>query len=152
MSPVRSTFTKVLAVAGLGVASFPILLVFAPNIEQSRTEARMSEAYRQVVRFRNADLSNSAADSLPSADPWGQPYRTTVENGQIVRVVSSGPNMSTPLGGFDHDDIYSDMPLPPIQAVHTKKNRQWLFALGSTISTWGILTVLYLWLSRSSAS
>lgn len=89
--------------------------------------------------------------AVPSADPWGQPYRVNQVNGRIVRVLSSGPNMSSPDVGTDDDDIYSDMSVSPAAAICAQKNRQWLIALGAAAGTWLVLTIVYLRVGRTFA-
>jgi len=140
------TVIDVVAVFSIGLVCLPILMALMPYVEQSRTEARISKAYHDVRRLHESAVAGIPAPTitLPDRDPWGQPYRLVPLNGGHVRVLSSGPNMSSPATGTDDDDIYSDMPASPMKAIIARKNRQWLVALGVTAGTWVFLASLYM--------
>ncbi len=149
MPSLRSVVKKVLVIAGLGFGCLPLLIALGPDFKPARKEARIGQAYLEV-RYRKSHASESAAYPLPPADPWGQPYRLIKVKGKVVRVESSGPNMSSPDTGYDNDDIYTDMPESPLAPFRVERNRQLLIALGITAGTWIILTVVYLRLSHCS--
>ena len=46
--------------------------------------------------------------------------------------------------GTDNDDIYSDMPISPMEPFRTCRNRQWLVAFAVTTVVWGALASLYM--------
>ncbi|MEZ6052196.1 MAG: hypothetical protein R3C02_12515 [Planctomycetaceae bacterium] len=135
---------KFLTITVLGGLSFVVLLMLAPNIEQSLSESRISHAYNQVRYLADPHSSDSDDGLGPPVDPWGQPYQFVNDEDRIVRVVSFGPNMSSPADGFDDDDIYSDMPKSPMEAIKREKNLHWLFAFGISIATWILLTIAFL--------
>jgi len=138
--------TDVAAVAGIGLICFPLLLLLLPNLEASRTEVRISQAYMEVRRIHQSVVHEPQVpmEALPVRDPWGQPYRHVALDGDHLRVVSSGPNMSSPPTGTDDDDVYSDMPASPTLAITARKNRQWLIALAVTAVCWAFLAWLYM--------
>lgn len=157
---------------GLGIVCLPLFLMLMPYVEASPTEARLLQAYMQVHQLRdehrNLRLEASASDALatpdaatgstirlPQTDPWGQHYRLVSLGGSHTgqfRVYSSGPNMSSPSSGVDHDDIYSDMPVSPLAAIYARKKRQWLIALSATALAWSALSLLYLRIQLSRAN
>lgn len=146
-------FADIMAIAGIGILCLPIFLLLVPNIEQSRTEAQLSVAFNEVQRLhkdlagkKNPDL----ATELPDLDPWGQPYRLVPLDADAIRVLSSGPNKSFSPAGIDDDDIYSDMPVSPIEAISAQKRRQSLLAVAASVGCWILASAIYLWRRRSS--
>ncbi|MEZ5942532.1 MAG: hypothetical protein R3C18_14150 [Planctomycetaceae bacterium] len=121
-------------IAAISCVCILVFLACAPAIEQGRREARLAQAYLQSRQI----LESGAAPEL--LDPWGQPYRVVTHNGIVVRIVSSGPNMMSPDTGFDCDDIYSDMEVPPHTLISARKNRQWLFAFSVSGGLWILMT------------
>lgn len=141
MSRRHSVTLHIFAILGIGIACSLVFLLLIPDIEQSRTEARIAQVYNDVRQISEAlrgtpspDLSTTHA--IPDTDPWGQPYRLVRVNDQAVRALSSGPNMSSPERGVDGDDIYSDMPASPMTPFRAQKNRQFLIAFGVSAGLW----------------
>lgn len=141
-----------LVVLGLGFVCLPVLLALMPYIEQGRTETRTATAYHDVQRLRDEYVRQGLTDAaeMPRADPWGTPYRVVPLEGHQVRVVSAGPNMYMPADGTDGDDIYSDMPVSPMDPFRAARNRQWLVALSVSAIAWGLLATIYVWFVRSA--
>ncbi|MEZ6059894.1 MAG: hypothetical protein R3C19_05990 [Planctomycetaceae bacterium] len=77
-------------------------------------------------------------------DPWGQQYRLMVLPGGESRVLSSGPNMVTGDDGVDDDDIYSDMPVSPMEPFRQRHRRELLVAIGVPLCCWILLAAIYL--------
>lgn len=137
-----------IVVMGIGIICLPVFLLLMPYIETSRSEARLSMAYNEVRRLQQSLVNEDNSDSvttLTDLDPWGQPYRVVSLEGHAVRVVSAGPNMSFSPTGIDEDDIHSDMPLSPFDAVVNLKRSRILIALGAALGLWGSLATVYLW-------
>lgn len=144
-SRISSVIENGIAIAVMGFVSFAVMsFFFAPDIKETRSEARIGEAYRQVCRIANPNPTNLEFDPLPDKDPWGQSYQLEMVNDQIVRVLSCGPNKSTPENGFDSDDIYSDMPVSPVSVIMREKNREWLIFAAISAAVWLLLSVSYL--------
>ena len=137
-----------IAVLGIGIICLPVFLLLIPNIEMSRSEARLFMAYHEVRRLQQSLVNNDNSDSVTTVtglDPWGQPYRVVSLDGYVLRVVSAGPDTSFSPTGIDEDDIYSDMPLSPFEAVVNRKRSRILIALGTALGLWGSLASAYLW-------
>jgi hypothetical protein len=134
-------------------------MLLIPNVDASRTEARIGEAYRNVLQLVNAqhvkqqfgEGDSSAIVELPDIDPWDTPYRATIVNDKL-RVGSAGPNQSFESSGEEKDDIFSDMPVSPIELIHSRKRQQFLVAIAVTVATWGIMTSLYLWTRKNQSN
>ena len=141
----------ILVLLGLAFVCLPVLLLLMPYIEESRTESRTAQAYYDVRRLSDEYARPGLHDAgeLPRVDPWGTPYRVVQLEGHRVRVLSAGPNMSMPPSGTDSDDIYSDMPVSPMEHFHVARDRQWLVALSATAIAWGLLASIYMRLVRS---
>ncbi|MCA9043999.1 MAG: hypothetical protein KDA69_06750 [Planctomycetaceae bacterium] len=134
-------------IAAITCVCMLVFLACAPAIEQGRGEARLAQAYLEARRI------NDSGDATDRLDPWGQPYRVVTHDGNIIRVVSSGPNMVSPASGFDSDDIYSDMELPPHKLISAGKNRQWMFASSVSGGLWILLaSVCYLWTRKAEGT
>ena len=91
------------------------VLLFAPNIEEARGEARASSAYNWV----------KTRESLGTEDPWGEPYLEKQLPDGSTHIFSKGPNRTSPETGFDDDDIYASMPEHPNAEIYRDKQRQW---------------------------
>jgi hypothetical protein len=134
----------------IGIVSFILFLLLLPNIDESRTEVRIGEAYRNVLQLTNAphvrehfrEGNTSATVELPETDPWDTPYRVMISDNKL-RVESAGPNQSFESNEDESDDIYSDMPVSPIEFIHAQKRRQIWVTLAASVAIWGIITVLY---------
>jgi hypothetical protein len=153
MAPLSRYAADAFAVLGIGVFCLPILLLLMPSMEMARSEARISMTYNEVRRLRSSMVTARPAQAatLPERDRWGQPYQVRpLANGDI-RVLSPGPNQSSPRDGLDQDDIYSDMPESPGKAIIDRKKRQSLIAVGVSLGAWLLLASLYLrWHRRPS--
>jgi hypothetical protein len=145
----QPTITDVLVVLGIGIVCLPLFFTLMPYFEESRTEARRVQAYIQVQQLGASRQTTTAPDiaeptiELPDVDPWGQHYRLVPLGGNQMRVLSSGPNMSTPANGPDEDDIYSDMPTSPMELIRAGKDRQWIVAFVATAGAWFVFTGVY---------
>ncbi|MCH7729361.1 MAG: hypothetical protein IH991_23220 [Planctomycetes bacterium] len=142
----RLTITDVVSLLGIGMICLPLFFLLGPNIEASRTEARISMAYIDVLELRESMANievTGAMRTLEDLDPWGQPYRLVRIDRQQVRVLSSGPNTSFSPESVDDDDIYSDMAASPIKAISDRKRRELFIALTATMGCWGLLGWLY---------
>jgi len=132
-----------LTIVVIGAISFPVFLKLMPDIEQGRTEARITQAYNEVRTF--AEARRDEVTDQPGTvdeDPWGAPYRFVMLKDGRLRVISSGQNMVSPKNGVDDDDIYSDMPTSPTDIIHAAKNQQWFFALFAWLAVWIVTAVL----------
>ena len=160
----RLTVKDCFVLLGFVVLCLPVFLTLMPNIEQGRREARLTYAYNRVRELRatyseilkrgtdeiagmhtDADGQPTSVE-LPDRDPWDQPYqlvRLNTNGSPDVRVVSGGPNRSSPAVGFDDDDIYSDMPISPTQTIVSRKRRQFQIALLASGLVWLTLSLLY---------
>ena len=158
----KPTFIDVVAILGIGIVCLPIFLALMPYVEQGRTEARIAQTYHDVRQLRDSHRSTQPPDkldpettatkvALPDIDPWGQPYRLVWLDGEQVRVLSSGPDMSFSANGTDNDDIYSDMPTSPLQPIRARRNRQWLIAAAVTVGSWIVLALLYMRFVRATS-
>lgn len=148
MSRRPSLIPHVFAILGIGVPCFLLFLLLLPNLEESRNEARIRRAYDDVRRISDTHLKTpapdlSTADAILDTDPWGKPYSLVRINEQKLRVLSSGPNMSSPGVGVDGDDIYSDMPVSPMAPTCAKRNRQFLLAFGVSVGLWLLLSAIH---------
>ncbi len=160
---VVSYVVDLVVVAGL---SFVVFLLLAPYIEDSPVESRRWRAYDEVCRLAQEFEANPARTpvpakgtpgaaeqtpdkvELPDKDPWDRPYfAVSVRDGgrTRLRVCSSGANTSSPPLGFDEDDIYSDMPVPPLEQMKAEQRRQLLKAGAVGVLTWAVLTALVIW-------
>jgi len=122
-----------------------LFLLILPDFEETRTEARMGHAYREVHELADSidlDPDSPILDMTSVVDPWGQPYHITKTDGRIL-VICSGPNMSTPTNGLDNDDVHSDMDHSPTEALHAAKRRRLIFALSIPV-IWLICSIIYL--------
>jgi hypothetical protein len=136
-------------IIGFGIVCFFLLLLLAPNIEESRTEARLAEAYNRVCQISKAYHETPspklfATHDIPDTDPWGQPYRLVEADDNQVRALSSGPNMVSPKTGVDYDDIYADMPKSPVAPIRAKKKKQFVIATSVSAGIWLLLSLVYL--------
>ncbi len=149
MSPAKPAISNIFAIFGIGVVCFLLFLMLIPNIEASRTEARLMSAYNRVREISNAHRETPSLDlftthDIPLTDPWGKPYRLIEVAGQQVRALSSGPNMLTPQVGVDHDDIYSDMSMSPMAPIRAEKKKQLMIATGVSAGLWLLLSAIHL--------
>lgn len=149
----RPGLSKAVAVLGIGILCLPVLLFLAPDIEEGRNEAQLSSAFHDVQRLHRALAAGAdrhTAIALPELDPWGRPYQVIPLEGGRFRVLSSGPDMSSSATGVGDDDIYSDMPGSPIDAIVARKKQQLFLAVAASAGCWIALSALYLW-PRTSA-
>jgi hypothetical protein len=150
----RSTaLVDVLAIFGIGIICLPILLLLLPDFLESRTEARIAMAYSDVLHIRESVCGvTSQRTDATVRDPWGQPYRIVPFTRGGCRVLSSGPNQTSPPGGADEDDIYSDMPTSPVKSILAGKKRQSLTALVVAGGFWLLVAWIYVrWRRRAMA-
>lgn len=139
----------VFAILGIGIPCFLVFVWLMPDIEASRSEARIVQAYNDVRQMSAAHRETASPDlfsvhEIPDTDPWGQPYRLVAINEKQVRALSCGPNMHTAEVGVDHDDIYSDMPASPMALIFSAKKRQLMIAVGISAGLWLLLSIVYL--------
>lgn len=158
----RLILTDLLAVLGAGILCVPLFLLLMPNIEASRTESRIAQAYADVLELvaspevqRRASHGNGPADTTDmvepvNIDPWGTPYRFTFDDDKL-RVSSAGPDTSFNSSATDNDDIHSDRSVSPVERIHARKRRQFFLALAATAATWSVVSSIYLW-SRTRRS
>ena len=97
------------------------------NIEKTREEYRIGQAFNEASDIAAA-VSDDKSTLSDETDPWGEPYRIAQFAEEPV-VVSSGPNQTSPLSGFDDDDIHSGMAISPAVTITRNKQRQLLIAL-----------------------
>lgn len=138
----------VVAFSILGVLCFPVLLALMPHLEQGREEARAAQAHiRTRVQAEELNSSlvsvNDVVELVGEKDPWGNAYRGTRLVDGKLRVLSAGGNgvFGSPIP--DADDIYSDMPVSPVQKYGTLRNRQWCVAFGSMLVAWAALILCF---------
>ena len=149
--------TILASIMGLGILCLPVFFSLMPNIETSRSEARIYVAFWEVKELHETIIyeetsspasalfpSMSPSIPLPDLDPWGQPYRLIPVDRHRFRILSSGPNMSLSPTGIDSDDIHSDMSVSPFEAIVARKHRQFMLALAAPVCCWAMLTALYL--------
>lgn len=132
----RSKRPGCLTALGFGLVSFPVLLLLAPNIEMNRGDFRRIQAFYQTRIYAESDPSEIDTHFYPETDPWGKPLRIVEVENEVARVISSGPNMSSPESGFDEDDIYNDMTDPPPREIYSRIAREWRIAFGMCFATW----------------
>jgi hypothetical protein len=140
-------FADVAGVFAIGMACLAGMLLALPYLEESRGETRAQMAYHVVLSLNTAP-TESDRDDLPEKDPWGQPYRIVSMDGGGRRALSTGPNGVTHPAAPDADDIYSDMPFSPRDALRAKQ-RQVLITVAVAILAWGVLGLL--WIRRRAA-
>ena len=128
-----------------GVCFVVSALTLMPDLEQGRNEVRLAQAWIDVRCIRDATIAEgqlSFGDRSPE-DPWGEPYWLEPGRGGKPRIVSSGPNGTSPDGGLDEDDIHSGMTVSPTKPISDRRNRQWLLALAAPFAAWLLLLHLY---------
>lgn len=148
MSRLLSFMLNVFVVIGIGLLCLPLFLYLMPYLEQSQTEARLAQTFNEVRRIslefgaKDVPQTNDQTE-ISGTDLWGMPYQfSRIDDGQ-VRVMSTGPNMSTTESGFDEDDIYTDMPVSPTVPIQARKNRQFLLAFAAWGAAWLFFCVIY---------
>jgi hypothetical protein len=141
--PRNVSIADVVAVLGIGVACLPIALLLLPDLEQSRGQARIAQAYTDVLRLHERMTPPERETELDEKDPWGQPYRLVPLENQRFRVVSSGPNgSSSSTNELQGDDISSDLTTSPIALMLAKQRVQLVAALGVAAAAWILFAVL----------
>jgi hypothetical protein len=129
---------------------FPLLITFSlfvlmmgtPNIEESREEARSTQA------FMDAQEIGAGTLRLSTLDPWGMPFQISKDANNGLVVTSFGPNKSTGANGFDDDDVSSAMSFPPHKRMMRRKQVQSMTTLILSVGPW---VFLFLWWCRSAA-
>ena len=113
-------------------------VVMLPNLEQSREEARESQAYILSQQIR------SCAVPAGTKDPWGSRFivNRIGEDGTVA--VSCGRNMMTPEKGFDSVDIWDSMSDPPHRKALRRKGTQLLLVCTVAALPWLFLAVTLL--------
>ena len=127
-------FLTVLVIGG--VCFVVSALTLTPNVKPGRNEIRLAQTWIDVRCIRDATVAEgqlSFGDRSPE-DPWGEPYWLEPGRGGKPRIVSSGPNGTSPDGGLDEDDIHSDMADSPTKPISDRRNRQWLLALAAPVA------------------
>lgn len=85
---------------------------------------------------------------LEELDPWENPYQVRRIGDGVIRVLSSGPNGQSPVEGIDEDDIYSGMPVSPVEKFRHQKRVQWWIALAESGGVFLVAVAAYLSLRR----
>lgn len=137
MSSVSGAIGCLLVNVLCAAVSLPLFLFLAPQVKETRSEARRIQAHDEAVRLSKLRMGEAIPDwfEVPEVDPWGNPYRITRLADDRVRVESAGDDGAfLPDGAAD--DIASDMPVSPGEAQRAEKNRQWLIAFGSAGLLW----------------
>jgi len=128
-----------------GAIGLVICTGLLPPLEQGRTEARSVEAFNQTRRLVETVQPTTSEIVLSEIDPFGQPYRVISLPGGRLRVLSAGPNGTTP----DADDITSDMPESPGRPYDRQRNRQFLIAFGAGGLFWILSALIWFKLKPS---
>jgi len=143
--PVRSISEMIVdGLKLLGITAFSLMLTafLLPPLEEGREHARKTQA-RIMARRLASEVDGLSWESVSDElDPWGQPYRVVSRPAGGVRVISSGPNGTSPGDELDADDIYSDMPQSPNAAEDRRHHFRMLFALGVGAAVWIGLLIL----------
>lgn len=128
-----------------GVCFVVSALTLMPELEQGQNESRLAQAWTDVRCIRDATIAEGQLSfgDLSPEDPWGQPYWLVPGRGGKPRIVSSGPNGTSPDDGLDEDDVHSDMTDSPTKPISDRRNRQWLLALAAPVAAWLLLLGLY---------
>jgi hypothetical protein len=140
------------AILGLALLCLPLLLEFGPFLEESRGESRAIQAYL-VARQIQERVKAAAPEGtlLNELDPWGNRYQLRPAGDGRFLVLSSGSNGHSPPEGFDEDDVYTGMPVPPSQRIRRQKRLQWLSSLLKTATIFLLAVIAYLSLRRIPA-
>ena len=121
--------TKLFIAAAVSVL---VILFGMPNIEQSRFEARSHQALILARQIQNGTLPPS------TPDPWGNDF--LIHNGSSPPVVTSrGVNGTTPVNGYDSDDVSTSMSTPPAHRIGQQKRRQVALTLAVSVVPWLVL-------------
>jgi hypothetical protein len=128
----RMNLVKFLAIAALSMA---VIVISSPPLKPGRQEVRLAKAYLQARAIQQGRLPVETLDS------WESPYRIVRNQGTIVRVVSAGPNTTSPTNGFDDDDIWSDMDEPPHRRFMRARNWRLVLTFALAASPWLIVIV-----------
>ncbi len=114
----------------LAALSMLIIMLGMPNIEQSRQEARNTQAFFQAQQIKTGELPSD------TVDPWGHKFDIQHTSSNVTVVTSLGSNKSSPAGGYDSDDISTSMSNPPHMRTMTRKQIQIFATLALSISPW----------------
>ncbi|MFN3150443.1 hypothetical protein [Bremerella sp.] len=117
------------------VISLLVLIYGMPNIEQSRQEARHTQAFNLAHQIKTGTLS---ADTV---DPWGNNFEIRRTSEDEMTVVSRGPNGLTPASGYDSDDVSTSMSDPPHKRTIRHKRIQMICVLALAASPWLVIFV-----------
>jgi len=139
MRPWYSIGPSFLAILAFGAVGLLLCAGLLPPLDQGRTEARSVYAYHQTLKLSKTVAATDTEVVLSEVDPFGQPFRVIPLPDGRARVLSSGPNGTTP----DADDITSDMPESPGHPYARKRNRQFLIAFGAGGFFWLACCVLW---------
>lgn len=115
------------------LASFAIIVFGMPNIEQSRQEARDSQAFNLAQQIKSGSLPKD------TVDPWGNAFDIRHTNNNEVIVVSCGSNMITPTASYDADDISTSMTDPPHKRAMRHKRIQLIGTFALATVPWLVL-------------
>ena len=113
--------------------SFAIIVFGMPNIEQSRQEARNTQALNLAQQLKFGVLPND------TVDPWGNTFDIQRIGNNEVIVVSRGSNMTTPTAGYDADDISTSMTDPPHNRAMRRKQTQQIGTFTLATMPWLVL-------------
>lgn len=136
-------FLTVLVIGGVCFVVYALTLM--PALEPGRNEIRLAQAWIDVRCIRDATVAEGQLNfgDRSQEDPWGEPYWLEQGRGGKPRIVSSGPNGTSPDGGLDGDDIHSGMTDSPAKPISDRRNRQCLLALAAPFAVWLLLSRLY---------
>ena len=93
MNDANSRKRSLPAIVLAAILASVLFFAIAPNIEETRLEARIGHAYRTVCELaESGDIHNEPnLNTAEDTDPWGQPYRITHSKSGVI-VASNGPN------------------------------------------------------------
>ncbi|RLS54153.1 MAG: hypothetical protein DWH91_12610 [Planctomycetota bacterium] len=151
----RSSWGWCRRVLGPGLFTFPVLLLLLPPLDQTRGEARYSQARGRCRYFtaesRTPGFVRPPATlphqpwSLEEPDPWGTPYQAVLfGDPPAVRIYSCGPDLLSTSYGLDRDDMSLALTRTAIDDFRDQRRREWWIAFGSWLGLWFVGSALLL--------
>ncbi len=120
----------------LAALSLVIVTSCLPNIEASRQEVRSLQAFNLAHEIKAGNLP------IDTIDPWGNAFDIDQSSPGDTTVTSLGPNMSTPLYGYDDDDVSTSMQTPPHEKIRNRKQKQFIATFGLAFSPWLVALIV----------